>query len=57
MVRSDVTAVPAAGVIGEAMTAIVLADAMTEKFGADSLEEMRQAYEAHRRWLRTGPEA
>ena len=57
VVRSDVTAVPAAGVIGEAMTAIVLADAMTEKFGADSLEEMRQAYEAHRRWLRTGPEA
>jgi chorismate synthase len=57
VVRSDVTAVPAAGVIGEAMAAIVLADAMTDKFGGDSLAEMRQGYEAHRRWLRTGPEA
>jgi chorismate synthase len=57
VVRSDVTAVPAAGVIGEAMAAIVLADAMVEKFGADSLAEMRQAYDAHARWVRTGPEA
>ncbi|HLJ59465.1 MAG TPA: chorismate synthase [bacterium] len=57
VVRSDVTAVPAAGVIGEAMAAIVLADAMVEKFGGDSLAEMRQAYEAHARWVRTGPEA
>ena len=39
--RSDVTAVPAAGVIGEAMLAIVLADAMREKFGGDSLDEMK----------------
>ena len=39
--RSDVTAVPAAGVIGEAMLAIVLANAMREKFGGDSLTEMR----------------
>ncbi|MDQ4122001.1 MAG: chorismate synthase [Acidobacteriota bacterium] len=38
--RSDVTAVPAAGVIGEAMVAIVLANAFREKFGGDSLEEM-----------------
>jgi chorismate synthase len=38
--RSDVTAVPAAGVIGEAMVAMVLADAFREKFGGDSLEEM-----------------
>lgn len=57
VVRSDVTAVPAAGVIGEAMVAIVLADAMVEKFGGDSLAEMHQAYEAHARWVRTGPEA
>jgi len=57
VVRSDVTAVPAAGVIGEAMAAIVLADAMTDKFGGDSLAEMRQAYAAHQRWVRTGPEA
>ncbi len=57
VVRSDVTAVPAAGVIGEAMAAIVLADAMAEKFGGDSLTEMRAAHEAHLRWVRTGPEA
>ncbi len=39
--RSDVTAVPAMGVIAEALTCIVLADAMLEKFGGDSLAEMR----------------
>jgi len=44
--RSDVTAVPAAGVVGEAMVAIVLADAMREKFGGDSLREMRANYKA-----------
>src|SRR5258705_12957414 len=38
--RSDVTAVPAAGVIGEAMVAVILAHAMREKFGGDSLPEM-----------------
>ncbi len=40
--RSDVTAVPAMGVIAEALTALVLADAMLEKFGGDSLGEMRR---------------
>ncbi len=55
VVRSDVTAVPAAGVIGEAMAAFVLADAMVEKFGGDSLDAMRAAYEAHLRWVRSGP--
>lgn len=40
--RSDVTAVPAMGVIAEALVAIVLADAMIEKFGGDSLAEMRR---------------
>ncbi len=40
--RSDVTAVPACGVVCEAMLAIVLADAMREKFGGDSLEEMQR---------------
>ena len=39
--RSDITAVPAAGVIGEAMLAIVLANAMREKFGGDSMDEMK----------------
>jgi chorismate synthase len=40
--RSDVTAVPAMGVIAEALVAIVLAGAMQEKFGGDSLAEMRR---------------
>ena len=40
--RSDVTAVPAMGVIAEAMVAMALADAMLEKFGGDSLGEMRR---------------
>ncbi|MEQ1646303.1 MAG: chorismate synthase, partial [Pyrinomonadaceae bacterium] len=38
--RSDITAVPAAGVIGEAMLAIVLANSLREKFGGDSMNEM-----------------
>src|SRR5450755_1790741 len=40
--RSDVTAVPAAGVVAEAMAALVLADAAIEKFGGDSVEETRR---------------
>ncbi|HEY8324145.1 MAG TPA: chorismate synthase, partial [Ktedonobacterales bacterium] len=40
--RSDVCVVPAAGVVGEAMLAICLADAWIEKFGGDSLSEMRR---------------
>jgi chorismate synthase len=42
--RSDITAVPAAGVIGEAMLAIVLANAMREKFGGDSIDEMAKNF-------------
>ncbi|MBX3243494.1 MAG: chorismate synthase [Acidobacteria bacterium] len=49
--RSDVTAVPAAGVIGEAMLAIVLANAMREKFGGDSIEEMKRNFDAYTRSL------
>ena len=45
--RSDVTAVPAMGVIAEAMTALVLADAFAEKFGGDSLVEMRRNYDGY----------
>ena len=45
--RSDVTAVPAMGVIAEAMTAFVLADAMLEKFGGDSLGETRRNFESY----------
>ena len=44
--RSDVTAVPAMGVIAEAMAALVMADAFAEKFGGDSLGEMRRNYDA-----------
>ncbi len=49
--RSDVTAVPAAGVIGEAMLAVVLANSMREKFGGDSLSEMKTNYENYLRTL------
>jgi chorismate synthase len=45
--RSDVTAVPAAGVIGEAMVAIILARAMREKFGGDSLAEMKRNFDGY----------
>ena len=45
--RSDITAVPAAGVIGEAMLAIVLANSMREKFGGDSMDEMRRNYDGY----------
>jgi chorismate synthase len=45
--RSDVTAVPAMGVIAEAMTAFVLAQAAIEKFGGDSLGEMRRNYDSY----------
>ena len=43
--RSDVCAVPAAGVVAEAMVALVLADAMAEKFGGDSVVETRRNVE------------
>jgi chorismate synthase len=45
--RSDVTAVPAMGVIAEAMAALVLADAFVEKFGGDSLSETRRNHDAY----------
>jgi chorismate synthase len=45
--RSDIVAVPAAGVIGEAMVACVLADAAREKFGGDSLTEMKRNFEGY----------
>lgn len=45
--RSDVCIVPAAGIVGEAMLAIVLANAMLEKFGGDSLEETKRNYRAY----------
>jgi chorismate synthase len=60
--RSDVTAVPALGVIAEAMVAVALADAMLEKFGGDALAEMRRNYQAYvaslgARWTRARGDA
>lgn len=50
--RSDVCAVPAAGVVAEAMVALVLADAALEKFGGDSVEETRANAESFRARMR-----
>jgi chorismate synthase len=56
--RSDVTALPAAGVIAEAMVALVLADALLEKLGGDSMAELAAHFAAtlalQRRWPREG---
>lgn len=59
--RSDVTAVPAMGVIAEGLVALVLADAMIEKFAGDSLAEMRRNYDGYlqaleARWARLDSE-
>jgi chorismate synthase len=50
--RSDVAVVPAAGVIGEAMVAIVLAGAFLEKFGGDSLGETKRNFDSYQRQVR-----
>ena len=50
--RSDITVVPAGGVIGEAMMALVLAPAMREKFGGDSLGEMKRNFDGYLEQLR-----
>jgi len=50
--RSDVCAVPAAGIVAEAMVALVLADAVVEKFGGDSVAETRRNAEAYLDTLR-----
>jgi chorismate synthase len=46
--RSDISVVPAAGVVGEAMVMLVLADAMLDKFGGDSLAETKDNFERYR---------
>jgi chorismate synthase len=51
--RSDVTVVPAAGVIGESMLAIVLANAYREKFGGDSMDEMKRNFDSYKQSLQT----
>lgn len=45
--RSDVTSVPACSVVGEAMVALVLTEAFLEKYGGDSMGQVRAAYEYH----------
>jgi len=49
--RSDVCAVPAAAVVGEAMVALVLADAFLEKFGGDSMSELRRNFDSYLAYL------
>ncbi len=53
--RSDVCAVPAAGVVAEAMVALVLADAALEKFGGDNVEETARNHAAYRQALVVTP--
>ncbi|SRR6266540_4989526 len=55
--RSDVTALPAAAVVGEAVVALVLAEALLEKTGGDSLTEVRRNLEGYLAGLWTAPEA
>ncbi|MGC9220583.1 MAG: chorismate synthase, partial [Solirubrobacteraceae bacterium] len=53
--RTDSCTVPAAGVVGEAMVAVVLADAYRQKFGGDHIDDTRAALNAYRErigWLR-----
>ena len=50
--RSDVCAVPAAGVVGEAMAALVIADAFLEKFGGDSQKEVRRNFDSYIAYLK-----
>jgi chorismate synthase len=45
--RSDVCVVPAGGIAGEAMVSVVLAQAIVEKFGGDSLGEMRRNFDGY----------
>jgi chorismate synthase len=51
--RSDICTVPAAGVVGEAVVAFEMANALVEKFGGDSLEEMRRNYDAYLTYVKT----
>jgi chorismate synthase len=50
--RSDVCVVPAGGIAGEAMVSFILAQAMIEKFGGDSLREMRRNFDGYVQQLR-----
>lgn len=51
--RSDICTVPAAGVVGEAVVAYEMANAMIEKFGGDSLDEMKRNYDAYLAYVKS----
>jgi chorismate synthase len=51
--RSDICTVPAAGVVGEAVVAFEMANAMIEKFGGDSLDEMKRNFDAYQAYVKT----
>ena len=55
--RSDISVVPAAGVVGEAMVMLTLADFVLDKFGGDSLAETRDNLERYRERISRPPEA
>ncbi|MEK6672662.1 MAG: chorismate synthase [Nitrospirota bacterium] len=50
--RSDTCAVPAASVVGEAMTALIIADAFLDKFSGDSMEEVKRSHSSYLEYLR-----
>ena len=50
--RSDICTVPAAGVVGEAVIAFEIANAMVEKFGGDSLDEMKRNFDGYQAYVR-----
>ena len=50
--RSDTCAVPAASVVGEAMTALIIADAFLEKFSGDSMEEVRRDFNSYLEYVK-----
>lgn len=50
--RSDICAVPSAAIVGEAMLALVLAAAVLEKFGGDSLQQVKDAYGSYRNYMK-----
>lgn len=51
--RSDICTVPAAGVVGEAVIAYEIANALIEKFGGDSLDEMKRNFDAYQEYVRS----
>lgn len=51
--RSDICTVPAAGVVGEAVIAYEMANALIEKFGGDTMDEMKRNFEAYQEYVRT----